>query len=144
MTIAKNTFQFRFDGGKWQDIELQASGLRLIAAAVTSTVGARHPSVAFPELYEMIVRNHNATVDQDASIKAIEAMKFEVISNHDDVLKVGYEFTIRTGTRDETEIAVKARNLYNRRSEAKRREIQLYPQHEPRQVKGGFTVMPGN
>jgi len=144
MTIAKNSFQFRFDGGKWQDIELQASGLRLIAAAVTSTVGARHPSVAFPELYEMIVRNHNATAGQDPSIKAIEAMKFEVISNQDDVLKVGYEFTIRTGTKDETEIAVKARNLYNRRSEAKRREIVLYPQHEPRHVKGGFTVMPGN
>jgi len=144
MTIAKNLFQFRFDGGKWQDIEFQASGLRLIAAAVTSTVGARHPSVAFPELYEMILLNHNATVGQDPSIKAIEAMKFEVVSHQDDVLKVSYEFTIRTGTKDETEIAVKARNLYNRRSEAKRREIALYPHHEPRLIKSGFTVMPGN
>ena len=144
MTIASNPFQFRFEGGKWQDIELQASGLRLIAAAVTSTVGARHPSVAFPELYKMIVENHQATKEQDPTVVAIEGMKFDVISNQDDVLKIGYEFTVRTGTREETEIAVKARNLYNRRSEAKRREIQLFPQHEPRLIKGGFTVMPGN
>lgn len=142
--IAKNTFQFRFEPGKWQDVELQASSLNLIAAAVTSTVGARHPSVAFPELYEMILKNHGATKEQDPRVVAIEAMTFNVKSNEDDVLKVSYSFTVRNGTKDETEIAVKARNLYNRRSEAKRREIQLYPEHEPRLVEGAFTVMPGN
>lgn len=144
MTIAKNVFQFRFNPGQWQDVEFQASGLNLIAAAVTSTVGARHPSVAFPELYAMILENHKASKDQDASVVAIEAMQFKVVSNQDDVLKVSYQFTVRTGSKDETEIAVKARNLWNRRTEAKRREIQLYPQHEPRHVEGSFTVMPGN
>lgn len=144
MSIAKNAFQFRFNPGQWREIELQASSLNLIGAAVTSTVGARHPSVAFPELYTMILQNHDATKDQNASIIAIEAMQFKVQSNQDDVLKVSYQFTIRTGTKDETEIAIKARNLWNRRTEAKRREIQLYPQHEPRQVEGSFTVMPGN
>jgi hypothetical protein len=144
MTIAKNTFQFRFEPGQWQDIELQASNLNLIAAAVTSTVGARHPSLAFPELYKLILENHQATKEQDGRVVAIEAMTFKVQSNEDDVLKVTYNFTVRNGTKDETEIAVKARNLWKRRTEAKRREITLYPQHEPRFVEGKFTVMPGN
>lgn len=144
MTIAKNTFQFRFDGRKWLDLEFQAPNLRLIEAAVTSTVASRHPKVAFPELYEMILNNHEAQKAQNEKIVGIDDMVFEVVSHQDDVLKVGYSFTVRHGTRDETEIAVKARNLYNRRSEAKRREIVLFPHHEPRLVKGGFTVMPGN
>lgn len=140
----KNPFQFRFEGSKWQDLELSSDNIDTIAAAVTSALGARSPSTAFPELYYMIRERHLATKELNPKLYGITDLQFNIISNEDDVLKVEYSYTMLFGDKNETEIAVKTRNLWNRRTEAKRREIVLMEDKEPKGVKGIFTVMPGN
>jgi hypothetical protein len=143
-TAQKNTFQFRFATSKWMDIELSNENLDEIVAALNSAIGTRSPSAAYPELYKMIRENHQATKELDPKLYDISDLAFEVVSNEEDVLKVQYSFTKLFGNKDETEIAVKTRNLYNRRTEAKRREIVLMEDKEPKAVEGLFIIMPGN
>lgn len=140
----KNTFQFRFATSKWKDVELSNENLDEIVAALNSAIGSRSPASAYPELYQMIRENHQATKELDPKLFDIADLQFDVVSNEDDVLKVSYSFTKLFGNKDETEIAVKTRNLYNRRTEAKRREIVLMEDKEPKSVEGLFIVMPGN